>query len=124
MIRNAIELKRTSNQHTGSFAANAAWQVREEGGVYSADGAVAPGRAAHLRKAERLLDEARNLVALLLASLGDEADARAMQTEIALKLIEKKLSKVHTQIDRYDVRHRTPSAARSDPDDRVSRSRY
>ena len=118
MTRNAIELKRTSKRHAGFFAANTAWQVREDGGAYGAD---ALRHAAHLRKAERLLDEARNLVALLLASLGDEADARAMQTEIALKLIEKKLNKAHTQIDRHEARHRTLFAARSDLNDETGR---
>lgn len=119
MTRNAIELERTSTQHAGLFAANTAWQVREDGGVYSAD---ALRHAAHLRKAERLLDEARNLVALLLASLGDEADARAMQAEIALKLIEKKLNKAHTQIDRHEARHKTRFVARSDLKDEANRS--
>ena len=55
----------------------------------------------HLLKAERLLDEALNLAGLMLASFDDECDGRAMQTETALKIIEKKLSKAHTRIDRH-----------------------
>ncbi len=122
MLGNEIELKRTSKRYAGLSAAGTAWQLREGGGVYHADRAAAFRRAAHLRKAERLLDEARNLVALLLASLGDEADARAMQTEIALKLVEKKLNKAHTQIDRHEARHRPPPVACSGRDDTASRS--
>ena len=59
------------------------------------------GLAKHLFKAERLLDEALNLAGLMLASFDDEGDGRAMQTETALKIIEKKLSKAHTRIDRH-----------------------
>ena len=55
----------------------------------------------HLLKAERLLDEALNLAGLMLASFDDECDGRAMQTETALKAIEKKLNKAHTRIDRH-----------------------
>ena len=52
-------------------------------------------------EAERLLDETLNLAGLMLVSFDDECDGRAMQTETALKVIEKKLSKAHTQIDRH-----------------------
>ena len=121
MIRNAIELKRTSKRYAGLFTANTLRQVREDGAVYRADRAAVFRHDVHLRKAERLLDEARNLVALLLASLGDEADARAMQTEIALKLIEKKLSKVHARIDRHEAAHGSSFVACSDPDDKAAR---
>ena len=38
-------------------------------------------------KAERLLDEPLNLEGFLLASLDDEGDDRAMQAEIALKVV-------------------------------------
>ncbi len=41
----------------------------------------------------------------MLASLADECDSRAMQTETALKVIEKKLNKAHTQVDRHRRRH-------------------
>lgn len=59
----------------------------------------------HLHKAEGLLGEAWNLVRLMLAALGDEGDSRAMQTEAGMKVIEKKLSKAHTQIDKQHTRH-------------------
>ena len=61
--------------------------------------------AKHLLKAERLLDEALNLAGLMLRSLDDECDSRAMQTEMALKIIEKKLGKAHTRIDRHRRDH-------------------
>ena len=66
---------------------------------------AAADHAKHLQKAGRLLDEALNLAGLMLASLDDECDGRAMQTETALKVIEKKLGKAHTQIDRHRRRH-------------------
>ena len=61
--------------------------------------------AKHLHKTERLLDDAWNLVRLMQASLGDEGDDRAMQSEAGLKAIEKKLSKAHNQIDRLHTRY-------------------
>ncbi len=61
--------------------------------------------AKHLHKAEGLLDEAWNLVRLMLAAIGDAGDSRAMQTEAGLKVIEKKLSKAHTRIDRFHPRY-------------------
>ena len=61
--------------------------------------------AKHLHKAEGLLDDAWNLVRLMLASIGDESDGRAMQTDAGLKVIEKKLSKAHNQIDRLHTRY-------------------
>lgn len=98
--------------------ANARRRVREDGSFYVPDvlsdkridfhpGAytAAADHARHLGKAERLLDEAQNLVKLMLASIGDLGDGRAMQSQIGLKVIEKKLSKVHAQIDKHDTRH-------------------
>ena len=61
--------------------------------------------AKRLHKAERLLDEALNLAGLMLVSFDDECDSRAMQTETALKIIEKKLSKAHRRIDRHRRDH-------------------
>ena len=94
------------------------FQVKEDPGSYTphllsgkryADNpkthSAAADHAQHLLKAERLLDEAQNLAGLMLASLDDECDSRAMQTETALKVIEKKLSEAHTQIDRHHRCH-------------------
>ena len=96
----------------------AAWQVREDRGYYVPDllsdkdydpdrqaYAAAEGYATHLRDAERLLNDALNLVGLMLAAIGDDCDSRAMQSETTLKIIEKKLRKMHRRIDRHDRRH-------------------
>ena len=62
--------------------------------------------AKHLRRAERTIDDASNLVGLMLTSLDDESDGRAMQTIAGLRVIERKLRKVHGQIDKHHTRHR------------------
>ena len=61
--------------------------------------------ARRLRKAERHIDEALNLSQVLRASMCDAGDSRAMQVETVLKIVEKKLSKAHCQIDRHDASH-------------------
>ena len=66
---------------------------------------AAEDHATHLRDAERLLNDVLNLVGLMLAAIGDDCDSRAMQSEIALTIIEKKLRKTHRRIDRHDRRH-------------------
>jgi rubrerythrin len=53
-----------------------------------------------------LLDDAENLLTVLLASMEQESDSRAMQAEAVLKIVRKKLRKAHTRIDRQDARHR------------------
>ncbi len=93
-------------------------QVREDSGFYIPDilsgedyGAFSPeytaaeDHAKHIHKAERLVDESENLVALMRAAIGDECDARAMQAETALTIIEKKLRKAHGRINKHDRRH-------------------
>ena len=98
--------------------ARADWQVREDRGYYVSDllsdkdydpdrqvYAAAEDHATHLRDAEHLLNDALNLVGLMLAAIGDDCDSRAMQSEIALKIIEKKLRKTHRRIDQHDRRH-------------------
>ena len=92
--------------------------VREDRGFYIPDflsnelsdddeeaHAAAMDHAKHLLKAEGLLHEALNLVGLMLAALGDECDSRAMQAEIALKVIETKLSEACNRINKHDRRH-------------------
>ncbi len=100
------------------FDVHADRQVREDKGFYIPDllsdaeydanpqaYAAFADHARHLHKADGLLGEAWNLVRLMLAALGDEGDSRAMQTEAGLKVIEKKLSKAHTRIDRFHPRY-------------------
>lgn len=96
------------------------WQVREEEGEYDLpdllkdrsyepDPALYDAAYAHTeaqREAMALLDDAENLLAVLLASLEPEGDSRATQAEAVLKIVKKKLRKAHTRIDRQDARHR------------------
>ena len=103
-------------------------QVREEKGVYNPDPmssteqAVNPrpysaiaDHAKHLRKAESPIDDASNLVGLMLASLDDECDGRAMQTIAGLRVIEEKLIKAHGQINKHHTCHRNLLTAYLDP---------
>lgn len=53
-----------------------------------------------------LIDDAENLLAVLVASTEEEADSRAMQADTVLKIVRKKLNKAHTRIDRQESRHR------------------
>ena len=52
-----------------------------------------------------LLDDALNLVELMLAAIGDESDSRAIQAEAGLKAVKKKLLKANTRVDKHDTRH-------------------
>ena len=65
--------------------------------------AAAEDHATHLRDAERLLNDVLNLVGLMLAAIGDDCDSRAMQSEIALKIIEKKVQKTHRRVDPWSA---------------------
>ena len=109
---------RTVYPLTPFFDTPADRQVREDKGFYIPDlltdeaydadpkaYAASEEHAKHLHEAEGLLHDAWNLVGLMLAAIGDESDSRAMQTEAGLKVIEKKLSKALTQIDRLDARY-------------------
>ena len=58
--------------------------------------------AVHLQKAEGLVCQAEDLVGLMLAAIGDESDARAMQSYAALKVIEKTLRKAHRCVNKHD----------------------
>jgi hypothetical protein len=105
-------------------AAAAGWQVREEPEDYLPDRLSDPDEAADpelieaadahakdLREAMALLDDAENLVAVLMASVEHEGDSRAMQAEAVLKIVRKKLRKAHVRIDRQDARHQELFAA-------------
>lgn len=53
-----------------------------------------------------LLDEAVNLVSVLLASMEEDGDERSEQAGTVLRLVEKKLNKAHRRVDRQESRHR------------------
>ena len=67
--------------------------------------AAAEAHARHLRKAERQVDEALMLSEVLRASMADVGDHRAMQVEIVIGIVEKKLRKALTRIDRHSAGH-------------------
>lgn len=73
------------------------FSVREDRRDYG----VEADHVKHLYEAQRLVGEALNLAGLVLKSLEDEGDARAMQIHTALRVLEKKLTKACRRIDRY-----------------------
>lgn len=103
------------------FRTRANWQVRENEDDqsfdvpdllsdkdYDADRqayAAAREYAVYLQKAEGLVCQAEDLVGLMLAAIGDECDARAMQSYTALKVIEKTLRKAHRCVNKHDRRY-------------------
>ena len=106
----------TTNLSTFPRFATAERQVREDPGVYSTDPmtdtrsdgkpkplAAETDHAKHLYGAQRIVGEALNLSGLVLASLHDECDKRAMQIGAALKVIEKKLEKAYNRLDRHEA---------------------
>lgn len=94
------------------------WQIREDRSFYVPDFlskedddtdprtyTAAKEQAAHLHKAEGLLCDAKDLVELMRAAISDEHDARAMQTDTALAVIEEKLREARRHIDEHDRHH-------------------
>jgi hypothetical protein len=79
--------RRTARSKTGSSARSAA---------------AAAAETEEQREAMALLDDAENLLAVLLASLEQEGDSRAMQAEAVLKVVRKKLKNAHVRIDRQE----------------------
>jgi hypothetical protein len=82
---------------------------------------AAEAHARHLRKAEGLLNDAQNLSRVLRDSLRDSADARAMQAETVLKIIDRKLNKAYRAVDKHGRRHSNlflayVAAVRHEPD--------
>src|SRR5690606_16915211 len=76
---------------------------------YAPDPALLEAAEAHTeeqREAMALLDDAENLLAVLLASQEQECDSRAMQAEAVLKVVQKKLRQSHNRIDRQEGSHR------------------
>ena len=53
-----------------------------------------------------LLDDAENLLGVLLALIEYESDSRAMQADAVLKIVKKKLKKAHIRIVWQESDHR------------------
>ncbi len=77
----------------------------EDYGAFSKEYAAAGEHAKHLRNAERLVCQAEDLVGLMRAAISYESDARAMQADTALTILEKKLAKAHSCVNKHDRRH-------------------
>ena len=76
--------------------------------TYSADPTVYSAfseQAEDLHAVEDLLGDAWNLVGLMLTSVGETGDARDMQTEVGLKVIEEKLRTAHARIDEHHTHY-------------------
>ena len=102
----------------------AGWQVREEPEHYIPDLlsdrdaapdlaliAAAAAETEEQREAMALLDDAENLLAVLLAALEQDGDSRAMQAETVLKIVRKNLNDAHVRIDRQERSHRNAALA-------------
>ncbi len=84
------------------------YRVGEDRGDYDVDSdadAATADQANELYEAQRQIGDALNLAGLLLASLEDECDSRAMQIHTVMRVIEKKLEKAYNQVDRHDANH-------------------
>ena len=83
------------------------YRVREDRGDYDieSDGNTATDQANELYEAQRQIGDALNLAGLLLASLEDQGDSRAMQVHTVTRVIEKKLEKAYDGLDRHDAKH-------------------
>jgi hypothetical protein len=104
---------------TSRLDPSAGWQVCEAEQYYIPDlltdedyepelalSDAADARTEAQREAMALLDDAENLLGVLLASIEYESDTRAMQAEAVLKIVKKKLKKAHARIDRQEGDHR------------------
>ena len=100
------------------FEPPAAWQVREDQGVYIPDFlsderydykresfSAATDHAKHLTKAQALVGDAMHLIRMMAEAGCEEGDRRAMQIYAACNVIEKKLRKAYNGIDKHDRRH-------------------
>ena len=85
------------------------FHVREDRGDYHADPTdtethdAAADSAEHLYEAQGQIGDAMNLAGLLLKSLEDEGDARAMQIHTAVQVIHKKLKKAYNRLDKHEA---------------------
>ncbi len=81
-------------------------RVREDRGEYDVESdATVADQASELYEAQCQIGDALNLTGLLLASLEDQGDSRAMQVHTVMRVIEKKLEKAYNQLDRHDANH-------------------
>lgn len=88
------------------FDEHARFHVREDQGDYDTDAYdAAADHAKHLYEAQALVGDALNLAGLLLASLEDQGDARAMQVSTAVAVIEDKLKQAYHQLDEHEACH-------------------
>lgn len=76
------------------------FHVHEDRGDYDPE-----THAAHLHEAQSQLGDALNLAGLVLASLEDHGDARAMQVSAAVTAIEEKLKSAYTRLDEHEACH-------------------
>ena len=96
----------------------ARWQVREDKSFHIPDllsdkqnppdmesFSAATEHASHLAKAQALVGDARHLVRMVAEALCESGDRRAMQTEVACNVIEKKLGEAYKGIDKHHRRH-------------------
>jgi hypothetical protein len=86
------------------FDEHTRFHVREDRGDYDPYDAAAD-HAKHLYEAQALVGDALNLAGLLLASLEDQGDARAMQVSTAVAVIEDKLKAAYNQLDEHEACH-------------------
>lgn len=62
--------------------------------------------SAALVDAMAFLDEAQNLVGVLLASIEGKGDSRSAQAETVLRLVEQRIRQSHEKVDETERRHR------------------
>ena len=80
--------------------------AREDRGDYDVESdATVADQANELYEAQRQIGDALNLAGLLLASLEDQGDSRAMQIYTVMQVIEEKLAKAYDGLDRHDAKH-------------------
>lgn len=127
-----LDICRAASPHGDSAAG---WQVREDGDEYDIpdllghedyepEAVLSDAACEHTegeREAMALLDDAENLLSVLLDAIEDDGDSRAMQTEAVLKVVGKKLRKAHTRIDRQEWRHRNLFLAYFDLKEKVQK---
>jgi hypothetical protein len=81
---------------------------------------AANDHAKELRDAIEHLDDAAKLARVLRASIQGEVDARAMQTDTVVKIIERELGEARACIGRHDARHMNLFMAYFDLKDRAA----
>jgi len=80
------------------------YRAREDRGDYDVESdATVADQANELYEAQRQVGDALNLAGLLLASLEDQGDSRAMQIYTVAQVIQKKLENAYNGIDKHDA---------------------